>query len=191
MAAAIYIHAKKNRGYLQRLPVDSRRLKSNQYKMMKYGVSDRQSALIFNMQETTDSRDEENLTMIQELDPTHLWKKMIEEQKEELSYTDKIRRNIKIYETLLAILAFISIIISIVEYEAKYYKAYFKDRYEIPNYQYYQKEALEKILDENYDGNPFRVILSILSLFMVWFSYLSNKNSYILKYEEKKVNESK
>lgn len=192
MAAAIYIHAKKNRGYLQRLKVDSKRVKQLSLQgLMKYD-GNRQSAMIFDINDTEQMITDTSIkTMMDELDPSILWKQSVGGAGVSYNYLEKIRSKVKFYESFLSLFAFISVLISIIEYERIYYPNFYTGRYNIENYQDLDKDVLQEMLNKSYTGMKYRLALSIISLMMIFCSLLSNMYLYELNFENKKTNESK
>lgn len=177
--AAIFINAKKHKGYIQKLNIAENQL-------LKLVVQDRfknhadnvyKTALGLEIEKETQ---QSNLTFEQydELDPKHLWKKLIVNHEGELDVLKDMKHKVMIIDTISAILACIHIVLSIYEYESFYYKVF------------YEADAPQSG-SSYYDGMPIRFVLLLISFILVALCVFSRLNMYRLKCEQQKLSSSK
>ena len=178
MAMAIFMNAKKNRGYLKNLQIDTQRMKNLQMQgFLKYNmnISDRvghgvnqQKNLLLDL--SHDYVTEYITTANQDLDPGRLWKNYIIENKK-ISMSDRYKEKIKFIDTIAGLISVLCIIFSVFEYELLYYP---------------HKVKLNPSTDL-YNGNIVRLILSLLSFCLCITSLFSCYNGYIVEYEDLKM----
>lgn len=177
--AAIFVNAKKHKGYIHKLNIAENQL-------LRLVVQDRfknhadnvyKTALGVEMERETQ---QSNLSFEQydDLDPKHLWKKLIMNQDGEIDVLRDMKRKLIIIDTISAVLSCIHILLSIYEYESFYYKTF----YEVEN---------PESGSFYYDGIPIRFILLIISLVLVLLCVFSRLNMYRLKCEQQKLASSK
>ncbi len=175
--AAIYFNVKKNRGLLHRLTLDVRNLKSIHSGLKTKTIKENwESELNMNYTNSIETNIISKYTAHDNLDPKHLWKKLITKS-DEKTYIEKTRAHIKIVESLNALFSVACIVLSIIDYETSYYP------------QYYQNNSNNNI--SNSSNNHIRIILLILSITLILLSFISCKLCYFIKYEKKKTLESK
>lgn len=171
--AAIYINAKKRKGYLQRLTISS--------KMMALEFQDRMRFKFFNMRMNNEYEFDMNQTEYsnyskneeEDLDPTILWKKLVNPKELDIPYVEKIKSKIKMIDTITAIVALVNMILLTIEY----------DKYYFPSF-YLQEKPLETW--EYYPGQSIRILFMLFSCVLVFLSYNSCSLLYKLKSEQKK-----
>ena len=188
--AAIYIHAKKNRGYLHKLQVDAKNLRKLHFEaLIKYNQDIKGNQFVKNLD---DSFKFEETFDDNGLDPKVLWMKLIQKNESKISDIDKVRNTIKILETISGIISFIIILLSVYEYELYYYPIYFIEQEDIktanPKMTY---DEIQLILNDKYEGIKFRVVFTVLCFMLIILNLLSNIKWYYINYETQKISDRK
>lgn len=178
--AAIYFNIKKNRGFLNRMPVDAKRLHmiqiqgAERFKTQNINWNNDLDNILNDYDSKLDSK-----TSITEMnkfmDPMYLWKKKISSQ--EKTNIELANLNQKILDSFNAVISLICIVLSIVDFEFNYFPTYYPEN---------------GVIDESeYKGNLYRWILMSLSFVLIFISYYSCKLQYYQKYEKGRIAESK
>lgn len=178
--AAIYFNVKKNRGLLHKLTIDVKNLKSIHSGLKNKSVKDDwESNMNLNYNNSVETNIISKFTAHDNLDPKHLWKKMITKS-DEKTHIEKVRASVKVVESLNAFLSLLCIVLSIIDYETSYFPTHY------PN----NSNTTNNDSDHN-SNNHVRVILLCLSVILIILSFISCKLCYFIKYEKKKTHESK
>lgn len=181
MATAIFLNAKKNRGYLKNLEIDTQQMKSmeiqnflkynNIYVNEKSEAKDNQNQSFLLGLNTDDFHQDINQTINDDLDPKNIWLNYIKKNKK-LTSKEDFQRKIQLFDTILGFLSIICIVLSIFEYEFCYYPYYISNEI------------------TNYNGDYIKIILSVLSFVLCIFSYLSCYYAFCIEYEAISISNS-
>lgn len=182
--AAIYINAKKNRGLLHKVDLNSHKLQKQvqNKEMAKYNKA------INNIDLDTDISIQYDVgeTQIKDLDPKELWlEKVIGESKNSESYNELCRSRMTKLILINTFLSFLVILISIIEYEKYYYPNFFSNRKNNPEIEGKSYDEVQNYLNKSYKGMNIRLLCLIICILSIFCTLLTNYIYYLKEYERK------
>lgn len=173
MATAIYINAKKTRGYLKNLQIDAKKLKNKDLQdFLKYRSSVRTKFQIQNIEDSLMLDDDILDTQINnssynELNPENVWKKYIKSDRN-TSPSEIYDNKIKFIDSITAIISLICIFACVIEYELYFYKYKYLNEY------------------DKYKGDILKLFITILCVCLCVCSTFSCYFAYIVDFEQHK-----
>jgi hypothetical protein len=116
-------------------------------------------------------------------DDKKFWMNLLKPTKIERNVIEKIRRKLRIIDTLNAFISFFSLLISQVEYETEYYPK----MYILENTEYYTKYPSRTGESEYQVGQYVRMVVSAMCLLLCLLASISCILNYNLKREQRKI----
>jgi hypothetical protein len=124
-------------------------------------------------------------------DDKKFWMNMQVPSRKDLNIINKIKLKLKILETLVAIVSLTSLILTQFEYEIEYFNAKYLCNYECKDKKDLDLAKCKESALCTYKGQPVRVLVSILCALLAVLTVKVSHLSYNLKYEQRKIINSK